>query len=160
MKILNMKFDFLKKIFNSTKKTEKYIPKDVKEYVEKRVDLAIKTYNIGINIFQQIKSFFFNLFIVFVRLYHGKINPAINNFILGKKMLEINNLLDAKIRFLLANKFQKRPSAILKYYLAYIYYLEGNMKKCLLYLNESISLKPKMKCAIELFKKIENNSDF
>ncbi|MEN9782536.1 MAG: hypothetical protein RL208_689 [Pseudomonadota bacterium] len=79
-----------------------------------------------------------------------------NNYVLGVKMLKENFLPDAKVRFLLSDMFYNK-SAMTKYYIAYIYYLEGNYNKSLRYLKESVNLRPSMKISSELLEKIEND---
>jgi hypothetical protein len=79
-----------------------------------------------------------------------------NNYILGVQMLKENFLPDAKIRFLLSDMFYNK-SAMTKYYIAYIYYLEGNYNKSLQYLKKSVTLRPTMKISSDLLAKIEND---
>ena len=80
---------------------------------------------------------------------------AKNNFKLGLESLKINNLIEARIRFLLSNMFYNK-SAATKYYIAYTYYLQKNFSKSLKYLEQSIKIDSKNKKSIELFKNIEN----
>ena len=79
---------------------------------------------------------------------------ARNNFKLGVEALSSNNLIDARIRFLLSNLFYNK-SATTKYYIAYIYYLQRNFSKGLKYLKQAISIQPNHKRSRELLKIIE-----
>ena len=80
---------------------------------------------------------------------------AKNNFKLGLESLKKNNLIDARIRFLLANLFYNK-SAKIKYYIAYVYYKQRSFSKSLKYLEQSISIDSKNKKYISLFKEINN----
>lgn len=80
---------------------------------------------------------------------------AKNNFRLGLESLKTNNLIEARIRFLLSNMFYSK-SATTKYYIAYTYYLQKNFSKSLKYLEQSIKINSKNKKSIELFKNIES----
>lgn len=80
---------------------------------------------------------------------------AKNNFKLGLKALNTNNLIDARIRFLLSNMFYNK-SAKTKYYIAYIYYRQRFFSKSLKYLQQSISIDSKNKQTIMLLNEIEN----
>ena len=85
---------------------------------------------------------------------HAFRRAAQNNFKLGIEALANNNLIDARIRFLLSNLFYNK-SATTKYYIAYIYYMQRNFSKSLKYLKQAISLQPNHKRSRELLKMIE-----
>lgn len=85
---------------------------------------------------------------------HAFRRAAQNNFRLGVEALASNNLIDARIRFLLSNLFYNK-SATTKYYIAYIYYIQHNFSKSLKYLKQAISLQPNHKRSRELLKIIE-----
>ena len=79
---------------------------------------------------------------------------AKNNFRLGISALRYNNIVDARIRFLLSNMFfNKSPTT--KYYVAYSYYLEHKYTKSLKYLRSALQLEPDNKKCIGLVKQIE-----
>ena len=80
---------------------------------------------------------------------------AKNNFRLGMKSLKTNNLIEARMRFLLSNMFYNK-SATTKYYIAYTYYRQKNLSKSLKYLEQAIKINSKDKKSIELFKNIES----
>ena len=79
---------------------------------------------------------------------------AKNNFRLGLEALKKNNLIDARIRFLLANMFYSKSPTI-KYHIAYVYYLQRNFTKSLKYLKQSISLDSRHEKSIVLLQNID-----
>ena len=81
-------------------------------------------------------------------------NASKNNFHLGIEALKANNLLDARIRFLLADMFFSKSPTI-KYYIAFTYYLGHKHKKSLKYLKKAIDIDPENKRCIALVSQIE-----
>ena len=79
---------------------------------------------------------------------------AQNNFRLGMEALKINNLIDARIRFLLSNLFYGK-SATTKYYIAYVYYRQQNITKSLKYLKQALFIDNQHSRSLELLKEIE-----
>ena len=79
---------------------------------------------------------------------------AKNHFHIGLEMLKRNNILDARMRFLMSNMmFRKSPTT--KYYIAYTYFLSNNYKKSLKYLKDGLSINNHHNKSIELVKQIE-----
>ena len=78
-----------------------------------------------------------------------------NNFRLGLESLKLNNIIEARIRFLLSNMFYNK-SATTKYYISYTYFLQGNNKKSLKYLQQALKLNSSHEKSIALLQKIEN----
>lgn len=78
-----------------------------------------------------------------------------NNFRLGLESLKLNNVIEARIRFLLSNMFYHK-SATTKYYIAYTYFLQGNNKKSLKYLQQALKLNSSHEKSIALVQKIED----
>ena len=69
-------------------------------------------------------------------------------------MLKRNNILDARMRFLMSNvMFRKSPTT--KYYIAYTYFLSSDYKKSLKYLKDALTINNKHSKSIELVKQIE-----
>lgn len=81
-------------------------------------------------------------------------NASKNNFHLGIEALKANNLLDARIRFLLADMFFSKSPTI-KYYIAFTYCLGHKHKKSLKYLKKAIDIDPENKRCIALVSQIE-----
>ena len=86
---------------------------------------------------------------------HALSRAAHNNFRLGLENLKSNNLIDARIRFLLSNLFFSK-SATTKYYIAYVYYRQQNFTKSLNYLKQAISLNPRHDKSLALLQVIES----
>lgn len=83
---------------------------------------------------------------------------AINNFRLGMMFLNKGKLSDAKLRFWLVDKFYPNSATNL-YYLAYVNYLQGNIKKSLLYIRDALECKPlNIKRIVNLFERINKTS--
>ena len=79
---------------------------------------------------------------------------AKNHFHIGLEMLKRNNILDARMRFLMSNMmFRKSPTT--KYYIAYTYFLSNNYKKSLKYLKDGLFINNQHHKSIELVKQIE-----
>ena len=101
----------------------------------------------------------FYAFIGMIRLAkdipHAFSRAAQNNFRLGLENLKSNNLIDARIRFLLSNMFFSK-SATTKYYIAYIYYRQNNISKSLKYLKQAIFLNPNHEKSLALLQELEN----
>ena len=85
---------------------------------------------------------------------HGMTRVSANNFRLGLELLRKNDLMEARIRFLLSNLFYSKSPAT-KYYIAYIYFLQHNYVKSLKYIRQSIQIEKPDKRTIELVKLIE-----
>ena len=104
--------------------------------------------------FSLIYRFTFGFFST-LRLFKKESKKAAkNNFHLGLEMLKTNNILDARMRFLMSNMmFRKSPTT--KYYIAYTYFLSNNYKKSLKYLKDGLSIDNKHYKSIELVKQIE-----
>lgn len=81
---------------------------------------------------------------------------GLKNFILAKKMLKKNLLIDAKFRFLIAKKF-KPHSEIVNYYLSYIYFHEGKLSKAANFLHKNLKSKKYRIKIFELVKMIEKD---
>lgn len=99
-------------------------------------------------------SYTFGLFSTIKAFKEESKKAAKNHFHIGLEMLKVNNLLDARIRFLMSNMFFKQ-SPTTKYYIAYTYYLSHNYKKSLKYIKEAININNKHQRSIELMKRIE-----
>ena len=79
---------------------------------------------------------------------------AKNHFHIGLEMLKRNNILDARMRFLMSNMmFRKSPTT--KYYIAYTYFLSHNYKTSLKYLKDGLSINSHHNKSLELVKQIE-----
>ncbi len=99
-------------------------------------------------------SYTFGLFSTIKLFKEESKKAAKNNFQIGLEMLKMNNLLDARIRFLMSNMFFKH-SPTTKYYIAYTYYLSHDYKKSLKYIKEAININNKHQRSIKLMKNIE-----
>lgn len=152
-KILNfIKTNAKKTITSSSNKTE--VTTTIKQY-------GYTFYNLFHDIFILIKSlcgllysYTFGLFAT-IKIFKSESKKAAkNHFHIGLEMLKMNNLLDARIRFLISNMFFKK-SPTTKYYIAYTYYLSHNYKKSLKYIKEAININNKHQRSIELMKLIE-----
>lgn len=95
-----------------------------------------------------------NIFFTFKTLPSQFKKSAKNNFRLGLEALKVNNIIDARIRFLLSNMFfSKSPTT--KYYIAYSYYLQHKYTKSLKYLKSALQIEPEHERCIGLVKQIE-----
>lgn len=122
------------------------------------------------DLYSNLRDFFYVIWMIFSIVFYYiigafkllKIAPhafsmaAKNNFRIGINMLEKNNLVDARIRFLLSNLFYNK-STTTKYYIAFVYYKQNNIKKSLKYLKQAINLNPSHERSIELLKEIEKS---
>lgn len=141
-----------KTITSSSNKTE--VTTTIKQY-------GHTFYNLFHDIFLLIKSlcgllysYTFGLFSTIKIFKEESKKAAKNHFHIGLEMLKMNNLLDARMRFLISNMFFKK-SPTTKYYIAYTYYLSHNYKKSLKYIKEAININNKHQRSIELMKLIE-----
>ena len=102
------------------------------------------------------------MFYSFKRMPHAFTRAAQNNFRIGIEMLKLNNLIDARIRFLLSNMFYSK-SPTTKFYIAYVYFLQRNFKKSLKYLKQGIDLDSSneriKKLLFQVEEELNNKSD-
>ena len=104
--------------------------------------------------FSLIYSFTFGFFSTLKLFKNESKKAAKNHFHIGLEMLKRNNILDARMRFLMSNMmFRKSPTT--KYYIAYTYFLSNNYKKSLKYLKDGLSINSRHNKSIELVKQIE-----
>jgi len=82
-----------------------------------------------------ISGFFASLLHDLTTLHIGLRVAGRKNFKLGIRMLKNGNLIDARFRFWLADKFYPN-SPVNQYYMAYTYYLHGMIGKALMYLEK------------------------
>jgi hypothetical protein len=144
----------IKKITGFDGNSSSYLFHDIKNFFKTKA----RSIQIIFSIFKTASEFCKALYTRIVydisRIASGKERIAVNHYKLGKMMLKEGSLVDAKIRFLLADTFYKK-SPMIKYYIAYVYYMEGNTKKSLIYLRSAIDLKPNMTQARNLFDLID-----
>lgn len=104
--------------------------------------------------FSLIYSFTFGFFSTLKLFKKESKKSAKNHFHIGLEMLKRNNILDARMRFLMSNMmFRKSPTT--KYYIAYTYFLSNNYKKSLKYLKDGLFINNQHHKSIELVKQIE-----
>lgn len=156
----------------ATKKVFKFIRKNLKQPLSRYTDdsAVIDSMRSYGNIFQITIRDIFRLFRAFFSLIYSSTfgffatlrlfkkeskKAAKNHFHIGLEMLKRNNILDARMRFLMSNvMFRKSPTT--KYYIAYTYFLSSDYKKSLKYLKDALTINNKHNKSIELVKQIED----
>lgn len=146
--------DGLKKSF-SLDNDSIIVSKRIKERSFDLYNNFIDVFMIFFNAIAIIFYYFLGMFISLKDVPHGISRAAHNNFRLGLENLKKNDLIDARIRFLLSNMFYSK-SATTKYYIAYVYYLQENYKKSLKYLRQSLAIDSSDERSLELLKLLEN----
>ena len=152
-KIASLAIKGFKRAMSSTVGEEVYVAKRIKA---RSYDLYANFRDFGSVIWNSILIVFYaiiGLFRLIIDTPHAFRRASQNNFRLGLESLKAGNLIDARIRFLLSNIFYGK-SATTKYYIAYVYYLQGNYTKSLKYLKQSINIESDERSAT-LLSKIE-----
>lgn len=153
-KIASLAVSGFKKAMSSTVGEEVYVAKRIKA---RSYDLYANIRDFGSIILYTFLIIFYamlGLFRLLMDAPHAFRRAAQNNFRLGLTALKAGNLIDARIRLLLSNMFYNK-SATTKYYISYVYYLQGNYTKSLKYLKQSINIDATDKRANDLLLKIE-----
>ena len=153
-KIADLAVKGFKKAMSSTVGEEVYVAKRIKA---RSYDLYANIRDFGSIIWYTLLIVFYatiGLFRLLIDVPRAFSRAAQNNFRLGLIELKAGNLIDARIRLLLSNMFYGK-SAITKYYISYIYYLQGNYTKSLKYLKQSINIDATDRRANDLLLKIE-----
>ena len=153
-KVTNFIKTGMKKVFSTNVGGDNYVTNKVKErsydlYSNLR-DFAGIAVQCVLFIFDYTISLLYNLAI----LPSAIKKASQNNFRLGLESLKLNNVIEARIRFLLSNMFYHK-SATTKYYIAYTYFLQGNNKKSLKYLQQALKLNSSHEKSLALLQKIE-----
>ncbi|GEM_PF-7105860 len=153
-KIASLAVKGFKRAMSSTVGEEVYVAKRIKA---RSYDLYANFRDFGFIIWTTIQIIFYAIigFFRIIKDFPRAFRRASqNNFRLGLIDLKAGNLIDARIRFLLSNMFYGKSSTT-KYYIAYVYYLQGNYTKSLKYLKQSISIDATDERANALLLKIE-----
>ena len=154
-KVANFIKTGMKKAFSANVGGDNYVTNKVKERsydlysnVRDFVEIAVQCILL---IFEYAISLIYNIAILPSAIKRA----SQNNFRLGLESLKLNNVIEARIRFLLSNMFY-RKSATTKYYIAYTYFMQGNNKKSLKYLQQALKLNSSHEKSIALLRKIED----
>ena len=156
---------------NSKNRIVKFIKRNLKQPLSRYTDDSavidsVKNYGniVGIttrDVYRLFRAFFslmysatFGFFATLKLFKQESKKAAKNHFHIGLEMLKRNNIIDARMRFLMSNMmFSKSPTT--KYYIAYTYFLSHNYKKSLKYLKDGLFINNQHHKSIELVKQIE-----